>query len=287
MEKQRFYFKSSPNTGFYWDGLLLEQFQSQYQKIGVIYNEEMGNTLILDDYIMVAQADEHQYHELIVHPNCLQLSNHNRALIIGGGDGLCAEEVLKYNFNKVDMVEIDEAVSQVSQKYFAQQLGDTFSNPYLQTHYEDALGFLNNLNTNEKYDFIALDLNDPAEDFMHSHPLYSGSFYDLCKKHLQPTGIMVAQIGCPYLFQEHFLRNYKMLKTMFKHTMVYGMYMRCYGTYQYFVSCSDYIDFHHPNYVNMRKQLSHINSTPLKLYNINMHESMFFLNTEIKNILLK
>lgn len=283
-EKQRFYFKSSPNTGFYWDGVLLEKFQSAYQDIAVIYHEEMGNTLLLDNYIMVAENDEHQYHELIVHPNCTQLSHHDRALIIGGGDGLCAEETLKYPFKHIDMVEIDEAVSKISQKYFSKQLGDTFDNPRLHTHYQDALTYLPQ---NNKYDFIALDLNDPAEDFMHSHPLYNGNFYDLCKSQLHHHGIMVTQVGCPYLFQEHFIRNVKMLKTMFKYHMVYGMYMRCYGTYQYFIACSDFIDFHKPNYEYMKKQLLAAQSAPLKLYNFNMHQSMFLLNTEIKNILLK
>ena len=287
MEKQRFYFKSSSTTGFYWDGVLLEESNSPYQKVSVIYNEEMGNTLILDDYIMVTEKDEHQYHELIVHPNCSQLTSHNNALIIGGGDGLCAEELLKYKFNLIDMVEIDEDVSKVSQKYFSKQLGTTFNNPRLSTHYQDALIFLKNVSPNNKYDFIALDLNDPAEDFMHSHPLYSNNFYELCKSHLSSTGIMVAQIGCPHLFQEHFLRNAKTLKSMFKYHMIYGMYMRCYGTYQYFIAGSDYINLNNPNYSYMEQQLSELNSKPLKLYNLDMHKGMFFINNEIKNILLK
>lgn len=287
MEKQRFYFKSSPTTGFYWDGILLEEMNSQYQKVSVLYNEEMGNTLILDDYIMVTENDEHQYHELIVHPNCSQLSSHNKALIIGGGDGLCAEEILKYQFQSVDMVEIDETVSTVSQRYFSKQLGNTFNNSRLHTHYQDALVFLNDLPQNNSYDFIALDLNDPTEDFMHSHPLYSNNFYELCKSHLSSTGIMVAQIGCPILFQEHFLSNVKSLKNMFKYYMIYGMYMRCYGTYQYFIACSNSVDLHNPNYSYMEKELSKFDDKNLKLYNLDMHKGMFLLNNEIKSILLK
>lgn len=282
--KQRFNFKSSPNTGFFWDGVLLEQYKSQYQDVAVIYHEEMGNTLILDNYIMVTEQDEHQYHELIVHPNCSQLSHYNKALIIGGGDGLCAEETLKYPFKEIHMVEIDEAVSKTSQKYFAKQLGDTFDHPRLKTFYQDALQFLPR---QDKYDFIALDLNDPAEDFMHSHPLYSGNFYENCKKQLDPHGIMVTQVGCPYLFQNHFLHNVKTLRSMFKYHMVYGMYMRCYGTYQYFIACSDFIDFQHPKYEHMKKQMTIASNPPLKIYNMNMHASFLLLNTEIKNILTK
>ena len=284
MTKQRFHFKSTQDTGFFWDGILLEKFDSPYQEISVMHHEEMGNTLILDGYIMVTETDEHQYHELITHPNCSQLRQHGNALIIGGGDGLCAEEVLKYPFKRVDMVEIDQAVSTVSEKYFKKQLGDTFNNPKLKTYYQDALQFFP---CDTIYDFIALDLNDPAEDFMHSHPLYSGEFYKTCKKQLDSNGIMVTQVGCPYLFQSHFLRNVKMLQKIFKYHIVYGQYMRCYGTYQYFIACSDTVDFQQPDYRHMKKQLKGAVKEPLKLYNLEMHEGMLLLNNEIKNILKK
>lgn len=277
---QRFYFKSSPSTGFYWDATLLHHSKSQWQDIKVIENPEMGKTLVLDDYIMVSQKDEHQYHELIVHPNCVQLPTFNNALIIGGGDGLCAEEMLKYPFDSVDLVEIDEAVSTVSREFFAQELGGTFNNVRFHPHYQDALQFFPH---DKRYDFIALDLNDPAEDFMHSHPLYSGEFYQTCKNHLAEKSIMVVQVGCPYLFTPHFLRNIKMLKKMFKHVAIYGQYMRCYGTYQYFASCSDTIDVSHPD-LSWDLTLP-VGYEKLKLYNIYMHPAMLVQSNEIRQIL--
>lgn len=278
---QRFYFKSSPSTGFYWDATLLHHSKSQFQDIKVIDNPEMGKTLVLDDYIMVSQKDEHQYHELIVHPNCVQLPSFNHALIIGGGDGLCAEEMLKYPFKSVNLVEIDEAVSTVSREFFQQELGGVFENTRFHTYYQDALKFFPN---EQHYDFIALDLNDPAEDFMHSHPLYSGEFYETCKSHLAGSGIMCVQVGCPYLFTPHFLRNVNMLKNLFRHVAIYGQYMRCYGTYQYFASCSDTIDVTQPALDSWDLTLP-VGYEKLKLYNIHMHPAMLVQNNEIRQIL--
>lgn len=279
---QRFYFKSSPFTGFFWDGILLEEVNSDYQNIKVISHPEMGNTLILDDYIMVTQKDEYQYHELITHPNCLQLKHWNKALIIGGGDGLCAEEVLKYPFNEVTLVEIDQTVSEISKKYFNNELKSTFENPRFNGLYQDALKFFPN---NDKFDFIALDLNDPAEEFMHSHPLYSGDFYQSCKQSLSKDGIMVVQIGCPYLFTKHFQYNLKLLKSMFKHVAVYGQYMRCYGTYQFFAACSDHVFIDKPDFEIITQNLKNIGLSHLKLYNINMHKGMLMHNNEIIEIM--
>lgn len=279
---ERFYFKSSKHTGFFWDCKLLEHYKSDYQDIKMVYHPEMGNTLILDDYIMVTEKDEHQYHELITHPNCLQLHQHRQALIIGGGDGLCAEEVLKYPFDKVTLVEIDEEVSRACRRHFQSNLNGVFHNPRFETRYQDALAFFPN---EYQYDFISLDLNDPAEDFMHSHPLYSEEFYTQCKKSLSQEGIMVVQIGCPYLFTAHFKRNYNLLISQFKHVVVYGMYMRCYGTYQFFAACSDFIDLNSPNISFMEKNIKKFGISELKLYNTDMHIGMLKHNNEINQII--
>lgn len=279
---KRFNFKSSPYTGFYWDGELLEEFNSKYQNVKMINHPEMGNTMILDDYIMVAEKDEHQYHELITHPNCLQLKSFNKALIIGGGDGLCAEELLKYPFESVTLVEIDKAVSDMAEKYFKSSLNNTFQNPRFKGIYQDALAFFP---TTDKYNFIALDLNDPTEEFMHSHPLYSGDFYNSCKNSLEDDGIMVVQIGCPHLFTKHFKHNVELLKKQFKYVAIYGQYMRCYGTYQYFAACSDNIDLLHPDVNLIESQINKFGISNLKLYNTNMHKAMLMHNNEIIDIL--
>lgn len=279
---QRFNFKSSHNSGYYFDGCLIKHVISNYQDIKIIYNQDMGHILLLDDKVMITEKDEYQYHELITHPNCLQLSQFEHALIIGGGDGLCAEELLKYPFKTVTQVEIDPIVSEISQEFFKTQLGNTFQNPKFITKYQDALTFFND----EKiYNYISLDLTDPDEEYTHSNPLYSGEFYNTCKEHLYDNGIIVVQIACPYLFKEHFKRNIAQLKNLFKYTALYGKYMRCYGTYQYFLACSSSIAVSHPNKNLLYDNMKLLGIYDLKLYNPDMHISMLTQNNEIISIL--
>lgn len=275
-------FKLAPDYSILINGEVLSKGKSNYQTWSMFKCDTLGITMVLDDYIMVAEKDEHQYHELIVHPNCLMLEQYNKALIIGGGDGLCAKRVLQYPFKKVTQVEIDEEVSNLSKKYFSHLIKDTFDNPRLEVKFSDALKFLPN---NEKYDFISLDLNDPAEDFMHSHPLYSKDFYLKCQKNLNEGGIMVVQVGCPYFFTKHFKAQTKILQNMFKYTAVYGQFMRCYGVHQYFVAASNDVDVNHVDTHIIDKKIQSLGIDDLKLYNKDMHKAMIVMNNEIINIL--
>ena len=75
--------------------------------------------LALDGIIQITEKDEAAYSEMLVHPAIQVLKNPENVLIIGGGDGAVAEELLKYSFiKKIDLVDIDEEVVRLSIKYF-------------------------------------------------------------------------------------------------------------------------------------------------------------------------
>jgi len=69
--------------------------KSRFQLIDLFHAPHLGFTLALDGIIQVAQSDEHIYHELLVHPACLLLPRVRSAIILGGGDGCAARELLK------------------------------------------------------------------------------------------------------------------------------------------------------------------------------------------------
>ncbi|WP_030044873.1 spermine/spermidine synthase domain-containing protein, partial [Streptomyces resistomycificus] len=65
--------------------------------------------LFLDGRLRVSGRDEYRYHEALVHP--AMSGPHARVLILGGGDGLAAREVLRHaGVRRVDVVELDEEV---------------------------------------------------------------------------------------------------------------------------------------------------------------------------------
>ena len=74
---------------------------SQYQRIQIFDTPIYGRILVLDGIIQITERDEAAYSEMLVHPAIQVLKkNLTKILIIGGGDGAVAEEVLKYNFIK-------------------------------------------------------------------------------------------------------------------------------------------------------------------------------------------
>ena len=67
--------------------------------------------LTLDSVVQTTESDEFIYHEMMAHLPILAHGAAKRVLIVGGGDGGMAEEVLKHeSVETVTMVEIDAGV---------------------------------------------------------------------------------------------------------------------------------------------------------------------------------
>ena len=138
------------------------------------------------------------------------------------------------------MFEIDSDVVEICKKHFPNLINTHLNDPRLKIHFSDALKAVPKLNS---YDLILLDIQDCRDEEMASHVLFTETFYSQCKDSLTGGGILVAQISCPYLLEEHFNSQSAMLKKLFKNTLTYGAYMHCYGMHQYFIMCSDSTEF--------------------------------------------
>ena len=64
--------------------------------------------LFLDGNLQFSTSDEYRYHEALVHIPMSYANSHQKVLILGGGDGLAAREILKYDdVEKIVLVDID------------------------------------------------------------------------------------------------------------------------------------------------------------------------------------
>ena len=70
--------------------------RSQFQQIEVFESTFLGRVLALDGILQTSEVDEHVYHEMIVHPAMCAAPRIDRVLVIGGGDGGTAREVLRH-----------------------------------------------------------------------------------------------------------------------------------------------------------------------------------------------
>jgi spermidine synthase len=102
-------------------GPLLHREQSPYQLIEVHESPQFGKLFRLDGDYMTSEAEEFFYHEALIHPAAITHGNVRTALILGGGDGGSAEELLKYpGVERIVLAELDEAVIRISRQYLGQ-----------------------------------------------------------------------------------------------------------------------------------------------------------------------
>ncbi len=162
--------------------------QSDFQKVEVFESTHHGRVLLNDGCFMLSERDERIYHEMIVHPAFSVLPDLQNVLIIGGGDGGTAREVLRHpSVHRVVMVEIDSMVVEASKKWIPQTAGKLMDSR-LELKIEDGVKYLNE--SREKFDLIIIDSTDPNGA---AEPLFGKDFYADVARCLNSKGIVLAQ----------------------------------------------------------------------------------------------
>ncbi|MFE7168989.1 polyamine aminopropyltransferase [Streptomyces sp. NPDC057616] len=149
--------------------------------------------LFLDGRLRVSGRDELRYHEALVHP--AMDGPHARVLILGGGDGLAAREVLRHaGVRRVDVVELDPEVVRLARTdpALSRLNGHAFDDPRVRETTADAFCWLRRAPLST-YDVIVADLPDPG--ITASTKLYSQEFYGLARRALAPGGRLVVHAG--------------------------------------------------------------------------------------------
>jgi spermidine synthase len=194
-------FTSLAENLLYQDDIILVR-QTPYQRI-VVTRWRDDIRLFIDGKLQFSSVDEHRYHEALVHPAMAALPSARRVLILGGGDGMAARELLKYQgIERIDLVDLDEEMIRLfrDKPLLAQFSDRALSHPKLRIHIEDAGKFLEQ--SPEFWDLVVLDLPDP-NNFSLAR-LYTKSFYKLVSQHLNAHGIVVTQATSPYYAAEAF-----------------------------------------------------------------------------------
>lgn len=173
---------------------VLFQDRSPYQKVAVFETDAFGRMLTLDGVIMFTDYDEFVYHEMIAHPALALLGDPQRVLIVGGGDGGAAREVLRHeSVRRVDLVDIDAMVVEVSKRFFP-KLSASFSDPRLKLHVTDGVTFVKEAER-AAYDLVIVDSTDPVGV---GEGLFGSDFYEGCVQALTERGILVVQSESPF-----------------------------------------------------------------------------------------
>ncbi len=157
--------------------------------------------LFLDGDLQFSSTDEHRYHEALVHPAVLP--GVRSVLILGGGDGLAAREVLRHrSVDRVLEVELDPAVLDLARNdpRVRAANGGSLDDPRVEVVVDDAMTWLRT--ASERFDTVIVDMPDP--DSPATAKLYSQEFYGLVARALAPGGRLAVQAGSPYFAPEAF-----------------------------------------------------------------------------------
>lgn len=148
-----------------------------------------GRMLFLDGETQSASADEHIYHESLVHPTMAAHGSAARVLVVGGGEGATVREVLRWpTVQRVDWVDIDGQLIDLCREYL-EWAPTVYDDPRVRVLRQDIGEALPALGT---YDVIVVDLPDPDGGFPY---LYTSLFWDDMRAHLSPTGHLVTHVG--------------------------------------------------------------------------------------------
>lgn len=176
--------------------------QSRYQKI-VLTRWKDDHWLYLDGNLQFSSYDEPLYHEVLVHPPMQLHEKPTDVLILGGGDGCAARELLKYpNTPNITIVDLDPAITRLAREHEILRAinQDALHHDKVKVINRDALQFMEKVK--QYYDLIIIDLPDPRN--VELSRLYSYEFYRLCRRQLRPNGLLITQAGSPYFASRSF-----------------------------------------------------------------------------------
>jgi len=245
--------------------------KTKYQHVMIADLYEYGLSLILDDLIQVAQADEIYYHEPLVHPALFLKENPEKVMIIGGGDGCAAREVLKHNIDLVKLIDIDGELVEICKEYLKEVNKGSLGNPKVEVIIEDGKEYVKK--EKENFDCVILDLTDPFGPEI-GRELYSKRFYERVKSLLKKDGVLVTQAGTAFYFPEVFEEVLNNVSSNFKYVSTYENWVPSFGYSCCFILASD---FHNPLDLKLDELNSRIKErkVELKFYNPLIHEALF------------
>lgn len=177
---------------------VLESGHSRHQRFDVWETRDFGRLYRLDGVCMASERDEFLYHESLVHLPLLTQPAPQRALILGGGDGGSAREILKHpSIDQVVLVELDAEVVRIAHRWLGRIHRGVFDQARLQVHIGDGLRYVRDraLPDGERFDLVVMDLTGPDSG---AAELYGARFLGELRQLLTPQGAITLHLGSPF-----------------------------------------------------------------------------------------
>ena len=183
---------SDVTYGFKVKNVVVPERSTGFQKIMILDSERFGRVLVLDGIVQLTEEDEGIYHEWIgLWPLFAQARTPENVLIIGGGDGGVAREVLRHpGVKSVTMAEIDKVVVDLCREHMPSISGGIWEDPRFHLIIGDGAEVIRKMKG--LCDVIIIDSTDPIGP---ARSLFNTSFYESVYAALREGGITIHQTG--------------------------------------------------------------------------------------------
>lgn len=210
----------------YFSDPIVVHSNSLYQRL-VVTRWKDDIRLYLNGNLQFSSRDEARYHEAMVLP-AMEQKEVREVLILGGGDGLAAREVLKYpQVERVVLVDLDPSMTRLfsTSEPLTQLNAHSLQHPKMQIINADAAQWLQK--STQDFDLILIDLPDPANFALGK--LYSVPMYRMVKQHLKAGGQVVVQATSPYFAPHAYWCVVRTLEKAGFQTSPYHIYVPSFG----------------------------------------------------------
>lgn len=212
---------------------------THYQRI-VLTRWKDDWRLFLNSHLQFSTMDEYRYHETLVHPALASHPRPRRVLILGGGDGLAAREVLRDGrVKEVTLVDLDPEMTKLfsSHRELSKLNGGSLRDPRVTVVNADAFKWLET--DLGGWDAAVVDFPDPSNYGVGK--LFSAPFYRLLRRRLAKGGIVAVQATSPLFARRSFWCIERTMADAGFKTAPYHAYVPSFGEWGFVIgSASEY-----------------------------------------------
>jgi spermidine synthase len=206
---------------------LVAQEQSEFQLISFYDSYDYGRLMMLDDHFHTSEKDHFFYQEPLAHVPLLLHPKPESVLIIGGGDGGVAEEVLKHpSVSYVYLVEHDDKVIDMSKLHINSVHQDVWNDERLNISITDGELFLKE--TDLLFDVIIIDLPRTDKHYSISN---TKQFMQFAREKLSVDGVICMHLGSPFYQPMRIKIVHQLLKEQFSDIYPFGTSVPLWGGY--------------------------------------------------------
>ncbi len=211
---------------------------TQYQRI-VLTRNNHELRLFLNGNLQFSSSDEYRYHEALIHPGMQALHNAKDILVLGGGDGLAARELLKYpSIRSVTLVDLDKGMTALfkENEILTELNKRSLLDPKVTVINTDAFSWIRD--NRKEYDAIFIDFPDPSNYSVGK--LYTNSFYAEVYRSLKQDGFAVVQSTSPYMARRSYWCINHTIESVGFLTIPYHAYVPSFGEWGYTLCSKNY-----------------------------------------------